>query len=291
MSLKLLRKNGLLQQAGPMGTASIVLFLGAVVFGVSCSGTTPRPTERGAHSPVIPDAGSGVEVETDTSPEPDAPNEGDADPTGEISPSTSVPPEAGQPREDPVPWRWIEELLSEEEGDLATSPFDNTFRVEFADLDGDDQEELVVAWGIGQAMCRCERRAAVARRYASGYRETHRFSGDVDVVNLPGGLRGLVHYPNDDDETFYVLVLRQGRRRLTSFFHGSYGSRTETVCVSESGHEYNPRVLGTLVFTERDGERVLEGIREEAGCDDGPANTTIRRIEDLMRSAGVLPPE
>lgn len=273
-------------------STSIALVLCTAGFGPSCGGATPEPADQGGHSAVIHDAGTVTPVESDDAPESEA--EGAMGPAAEGSSSTPASPEDSAPREDPIPWRWIErELLAAEEPDLDSSPNDYSLSVAFTDLDGDGQEELYVAWGVGMANCRCERRAAVARRTTTGYQVVSTISGDLDVVNLPRGLRGLVHYPNDDDEYFELLFLRPGTGRLTTFFRGSYGSAAPagTRCVGEGGYEYDAQVQGILDFAESDGLRVLEAIREEAGCDEGPPNTTIRRVEDLLRSAGILPPE
>ena len=291
MSLMSPRKNGPKLRAASTRMASIVLVLGAAGVGVTCSGATPRPVRQEDPLAVNHDAGAEVTGGTENAPDSEVSNVAEVEPEGEPSPSAPPSSDAEGPREDPVPWSWIEELVAEEEQDIASRPYDNFYNVDFIDLDGDDQEELVVSWGVGQANCRCELRAAVARRTNEGYQLASAFSGSIDVVNFPGGLRGLVHYPNDGDEYFELLVLRPGRRSFTTLFRGDYDSAapTGTRCVREGGDEYEAQVLGAPVFIEREGVRVLEEIREEAGCHEGPPNTTIRRVEDLLRRAGLLP--
>jgi hypothetical protein len=191
-----------------------------------------------------------------------------------------------------VPWQWISELRAEVEIPH-TGPLDGPLEVSFVDIDGDSQEELVVIWSFGQGMCNCEMRATVARRTPSGFRIISTLYGSLDVVHLPGGLRGVLNYSSDSNSIFELLVLRPGAWRLTSIFEGDYeyGSSPSTTCTSDDGSVYDSVVQGRPVFVDRDGVRVLEEIREDDGCGEESPPRGIRRVEDLLRRAGFSPTE
>jgi hypothetical protein len=183
------------------------------------------------------------------------------------------------------------EVVAEAEYEASSRRRDAPVEVTFVDLDGDGATEIVVVWSLPGGVCRCDMRGAVLRRSGAGYETVYSTSGQVEVVNLPRGLRGVLHYPNDDDSALSILLLRPGASAMTPIFRREYGQPAETTCVSDDGSEYQPEVRGAPFYVELGGVRVLEEIREESGCEEGDPPIRVLRIEDLLRRARLLPAE
>ena len=272
-----------------MKAPRVVLLLSLVAGFGACSAATPEVALPGNEQAAPPDAGEGAAPQAlldTTSTEPTVVDP--AEPIADASPQAGFAPADGGPREDPVPWASLDSSFS-------YSTDEDTVAVDYIDLDGDGQEELIAIRSHADGLDSVVSETLVARRIEGGYRVIHSDVDDLSLVSLPGGLRGLLGDRGfcGAGTSFVVYTLQRGRNRLTVVFEHTYNNETDlaaTTCTDGAGYEYHPAIEGSLVFSERDDVRVLEAVQEDRGCPGSPLITEIR-FDDMLRRAGLLAPE